>query len=61
LLTLFGFPAGGTGLAAVMGVSEDNLRATWGKAGWDCQRRSNSLAGGFDAEVIPYLDADVIP
>jgi hypothetical protein len=26
-----------------------------------CQRRSNSLAGGFGAEVIPYLDADVIP
>ncbi|MGH9023206.1 MAG: class I SAM-dependent methyltransferase, partial [Acidimicrobiia bacterium] len=35
LLTLFAFPAGSGGLAAVMGVSEENLRTTWGKAGWD--------------------------
>lgn len=35
LLTLFCFPTGSTGLAAAMGVSEDNLRTTWSKAGWD--------------------------
>jgi SAM-dependent methyltransferase len=35
LLTLFCFPAGSTGLAAAMGVSEENLRTTWGKAAWD--------------------------
>jgi SAM-dependent methyltransferase len=35
LLTLFCFPSGGTGVAAAMGVPEENLRATWGKAGWE--------------------------
>jgi SAM-dependent methyltransferase len=35
LLTLFCFPTGSSGLAAAMGISEDNLRTTWGKAGWD--------------------------
>jgi SAM-dependent methyltransferase len=35
LLTLFCFPAGGTGLAGAMGISEDNLHTTWTKAGWD--------------------------
>jgi SAM-dependent methyltransferase len=35
LLTLFCFPAGSSGLAAAMGISEENLRTTWGKAGWD--------------------------
>ena len=35
LLTLFCFPAASTGLAATMGISEENLRTTWGKAGWD--------------------------
>jgi len=35
LLTLFCFPAGSTGLSAAMGISEENLRTTWGKAGWD--------------------------
>ena len=35
LLTLFSFPAGGTGLAAAMGATEENLRTTWGKAGWN--------------------------
>ena len=35
LLTLFCFQAGGSGLAAAMGISEENLRTTWGKAGWD--------------------------
>ena len=35
LLTLFCFPTASSGLAAAMGISEDNLRTTWGKAGWD--------------------------
>jgi len=35
LLTLFCFPTGSSGLAAAMGISEENLRTTWGKAGWD--------------------------
>jgi SAM-dependent methyltransferase len=35
LLTLFCFSAGRRGLAATMGISEEALRATWGKAGWD--------------------------
>ena len=35
LLTLFCFPSGGTGVAAAMGVPEENLRVTWGKAGWE--------------------------
>lgn len=35
LLTLFCFPPGGSGPVAAMGVPEENLRATWSKAGWD--------------------------
>jgi SAM-dependent methyltransferase len=35
LLTLFCFPTGSSGLAAAMGISEENLRTTWGKAGWE--------------------------
>jgi SAM-dependent methyltransferase len=35
LLTLFCFPTGSSGLAAAMGISEANLRTTWGKAGWE--------------------------
>lgn len=35
LLTLFCFPSGSTGVAAAMGISEENLRTTWGKAGWE--------------------------
>jgi SAM-dependent methyltransferase len=35
LLNLFCFPPGSSGLAAAMGVSEENLRSTWSKAGWD--------------------------
>jgi hypothetical protein len=35
LLTLLCFPSGNSGVAAVMGVSEENLRETWGKAGWE--------------------------
>jgi SAM-dependent methyltransferase len=35
LLNLFCFPTGGSGLAAAMGISEENLHTTWSKAGWD--------------------------
>ena len=35
LLTLFCFPPGGRGPVAAMGVPEENLRATWSKAGWE--------------------------
>ena len=34
-LTLFCFPSGSSGIAAAMGVSEEDLAATWGKAGWE--------------------------
>lgn len=34
LLNLFCFPSGSSGLAEAMGVSEDDLRTTWSKAGW---------------------------
>jgi SAM-dependent methyltransferase len=65
LLTLFCFPAGSTGLAAVMGVSEENLRATWDKASWDitdlrlARYHVNADVGelvaafGFDCEPVP--------
>ena len=65
LLNLFCFPAGSTGLAAAMGVSEENLRTTWGKAGWDitdlrpARYHVNAEAGelvsalGLDCEPVP--------
>lgn len=65
LLTLFCFPAGGSGLAAAMGLSEDNLRAGWGKAGWDItdlrldRYHVNAQVGelvtalGLDCEPVP--------
>ena len=64
LLTLFCFPAGGTGLAT-MGISEQNLRTTWGKAGWDitdlrlARYHANAAVGelltafGLDCEPVP--------
>jgi SAM-dependent methyltransferase len=64
LLTLFAFPAG-SGLAAVLGVSEDNLRTTWGRAGWEItdlrQARYHANAAvsalltafGLDSEPVP--------
>src|SRR5205085_6001915 len=64
-LTLFCFPAGGTGLAAAMGVSEENLRTTWGKAGWEitdlrpARYQANAAVGellkafGLDCEPVP--------
>ena len=65
LLTLFCFPAGGSGLAATMGISEENLRTTWGKAGWaitdlrPARYHVNADAGefvtamGFECEPVP--------
>lgn len=65
LLTLFCFPAGSTGLAAAMGISEDNLRTTWGNAGWDitdlrlARYHVNAAIGelvaafGFECEPVP--------
>ena len=35
LLTLFCFPPGNSGPVAAMGIPEESLRATFGKAGWD--------------------------
>src|SRR5581483_8473211 len=65
LLTLFCFPAGDSGLAAAMGITEENLRTTWGKAGWDitdlrlARYHVNADVGdlvaafGFDLEAVP--------
>ena len=65
LLNLFCFPTGGSGLAAAMGVSEENLRTTWSKAGWDITElrlaryhinadvRELVTAFGFDCEPVP--------
>jgi SAM-dependent methyltransferase len=65
LLTVFCFLPGGTGLAAAMGVTEENLRTTWGKAGWDitdlrpARYHGNADAGalvtalGLDTEPVP--------
>ena len=64
-LTLFCFPAGGTGLAAAMGVSEDNLRATWGKAGWEITdlRLDRYHANAAVGELLGAfgLDCDPVP
>ena len=65
VLTLFCFPTGASGLAAAMGVSEENLRTTWGKAGWDitdlrpARYHINADVGelvtafGIDCEPVP--------
>jgi len=65
LLNLFCFPAGIAGLAAAMGITEENLRTTWGKAGWDitdlrpakyhtnADARELVAAFGFDLEPVP--------
>ncbi|HZQ79703.1 MAG TPA: class I SAM-dependent methyltransferase [Acidimicrobiia bacterium] len=65
LLSLFCFPTGGTGLAAAMGISEENLQTTWGKAGWDitdlrlARYHVNADVGefmvtlGIDCEPVP--------
>jgi SAM-dependent methyltransferase len=68
LLTLFCFPPGGRGPVAAMGVPEEDLRATWSKAGWDitdlqCTRyhangavRDLATELGFDWEPDPDDD-----
>ena len=65
LLTLFCFPSGSSGLLAAMGVSEENLHTTWGKAGWDitdlrlATYQVNADAGelvtafGLDCQTVP--------
>lgn len=65
LLSLFCFSPGGRGPVAAMGVSEENLRTTWGKAGWDITDlrltryhangavRDLATELGFDWEPVP--------
>ena len=65
LLNLFCFPASDTGLGAIFGVSEENLRTTWGKAGWDitdlqqARYHANAAVGdlisafGIETEPVP--------
>ena len=65
LLSLFCFPSGGDGLAAAMGISEESLRTTWSKAGWEitdlrldryhvnAEVREMVAAFGFDCEAVP--------
>lgn len=71
LLTLFCFPPGGRGPVAAMGVPEENLRATWSKAGWeitDLQLTRYHANGavrdlatqlGFDWEPDPENDSRI--
>jgi SAM-dependent methyltransferase len=65
LLTLFCFPAGGTGIAAAMGISEENLRTTWGKAGWDITdlRTAHYHVNAAVCDLIAALgfDCDPVP
>jgi SAM-dependent methyltransferase len=71
LLTLFCFPPGGSGPVAAMGVPEENLRATWSKAGWDITDlrltryhangavRELATELGFDWEPVPDNDSRI--
>ena len=65
LLTLFCFQTGPTGLAAAMGVSEDELRTTWSKAGWEItDLRPARYHGNADAlELVTALglEAEAVP
>ena len=63
LLTVFCFLPGGTGLAAAMGVSEENLRATWGKAGWDITdlRQARYHANADVADLIRAFGLETEP
>jgi SAM-dependent methyltransferase len=63
LLTLFCFPAGGSGLAAAMGVSEENLRTTWGKAGWDITdlRRAHYHVNADAQELVTAFGLECEP
>ena len=57
LLTLFCFPPGGSGPVAAMGVPEENLRTTFGKAGWDITdlRQTRYHANGVVRELATEL------
>jgi SAM-dependent methyltransferase len=71
LLTLFCFPPGGSGPVAAMGVPEENLRTTFGKAGWDITDlrltryqangavRDLATELGFDWEPVPDDDSRI--
>jgi SAM-dependent methyltransferase len=65
LLTLFCFQTGDRGLAAAMGISEDNLRTTWGKAGWDITdlrpARYHGNAAARDLVTTLGLDTEPVP
>lgn len=63
LLTLFSFPAGDSGLAAAMGASEEELRTTWGKAGWDITglRQARYHANAAVQELISAFGIDTEP
>jgi len=71
LLSLFCFPPGGSGPVAAMGVPEEELRTTWGKAGWDITDlrlaryhangavRELATELGFDWEPVPDDDSRI--
>ena len=63
LLTLFCFPPGGSGPVAAMGVPEEHLRATWGKAGWDITdlRQTRYHANGAVRDLATELGFDWEP
>jgi SAM-dependent methyltransferase len=63
LLTLFCFPAGSSGLSAAMGISEENLRATWGKAGWEITdlRLARYHVNAEVGELVAVLGLDCEP
>ena len=63
LLTLFCFPPGGRGPVAAMAVSEENLRTTWGKAGWDITdlRLTHYCANGAVRDMATELGFDWEP
>jgi SAM-dependent methyltransferase len=62
-LSLFCFAPGGRGPVAAMGVSEENLRTTWGKAGWDITdlRLTRYHANGAVREMATELGFDWEP
>jgi SAM-dependent methyltransferase len=63
LLTVFCFLPGGTGLAAAMGVSEENLRTTLDKAGWEITdlRQARYHANAAVADLISAFGLDTEP
>ena len=63
LLSLFCFSPGGRGPVAAMGVSEEDLRATWGKAGWNITdlRLTRYHANGAVRDIATQLGFDWEP